>query len=117
MKKLILLSMLCVFSLSISAQVNVNSERSVLDYLSKNKFSTTELGAKVNLSYGYISSYNTYGIILSNSQGSNYFINVNVRSGYGYAEATGMNTQGQDFTVKITSRGDVSAGGVFFYKE
>ena len=117
MKKILTIMCVGMLTLNLSAQVNTSDERSVLDYLGKYNFSTSELGGTVYLTYGYISAYNTYGIILSNAQGGkNSFINVNVRSGYGYASATGMNLEGKDFTVKVTSGGEVSADGVIFYK-
>ena len=96
-------------------QVDISNERSVLDYLGKQQYSNSKMGLK--LTYNYISSYNTYGIILSNTSGSKqYFINVGVRPYIrsGYANATGMNTQGEDLTIKITSDGEVSVAGTVF---
>lgn len=103
-----------ILTLGLFAQVDISNERSVLDYLGKQQYSS-KMGLK--LTYNYISSYNTYGIILTNKAGAkNYFINVGVRPYIrsGYANATGMNTQGQDFTIKITSGGEVSVAGSVF---
>lgn len=104
-----------ILTLASFAQVDISNERSVLDYLGKQQYSNSKMGLK--LTYNYISSYNTYGIILSNTSGSKqYFINVGVtpyiRSGY--ANATGMNTQGKNLTIKITSGGEVSVAGTVF---
>ena len=117
MQKIITMMFVGMFALNVNAQVNTSSENSVLEYLGKYNFSTSELGGTVYITYDYISSYNTYGIIVSNTGGTKqYFMNVNVRSGYGSALATGMNLNGQDFTVKVTSSGTVSSGGIIFRK-
>ena len=111
------LSLLLTTSGFLSAQTNTTNEREVLNYLEQNKFETNIEGAVVYVTYGYISAYNTYGLIVGNNSGNkNYFINANVRTGYSSAKVSGMNMEGQDFTVEVYSSGSVTAGGLNFKK-
>ena len=111
------LSLLLTTSSFLSAQVNTTNEREVLNYLDQNKFETNIDGSVVYVTYGYISAYNTYGLIVGNNSGNkNYFINATVKIGYSYATVSGMNMEGQDFTVEVYSSGSVTAGGLNFKK-
>jgi len=109
------LSLLLTTSNFLSAQVNITDEREVLNYLEQYKFETNVQGSVVYVTYGYISAYNTYGLIVGNNSGNkNYFINATVKRGYSYSTVSGMNLEGSDFTVEVYSSGSVTAGGLNF---
>ena len=111
------LSLLLTTSGFLSAQVNTTDKRMVLNYLEQSKFETNIQGAIVYFTYGYISAYNTYGLIVGNNSGNkNYFINATVKTGYSYATVSGMNLEGSDFKVEVYSNGSVTAGGLSFKK-
>ena len=61
---------------------------SFLSYFSGKVFSNSETG--MTLSYGYISSFNTYGISLKTKKGTQvYFINCDIRLYSSFATVTG----------------------------
>lgn len=93
------MALLIVFSatLNLSAQsVSFETESDVITYMDGKKFYNAQSGMQIQ--YGYISEYNTYGIKVTNkSDAVFYFINVSIdafgRSAdlYGMSPSTGDN--------------------------
>jgi len=77
-KLLFLLPVLFLLNGIVSAQSEpFTDESEVISYLEGKKFYNGENGLEI--SYGYISSYNTYGINVLNKNGAKfYFINVEI---------------------------------------
>jgi hypothetical protein len=101
------------------SQVNTRNEDDVLSYLMRNTFYTSELGENtVFINYDEISLYNTYGLILSNSNGDKqYFINVSVQIGAYSAEVTSMGLDGKNFNFEVSSSGQVSIDNIIFRRK
>lgn len=116
--RLLLLTLIFQTGLAFS-QVNTRNEDDVLNYLMRNTFYTTELGENtVFINYDEISIYNTYGLILSNSNGDKqYFINVSVQIGAYSAEVTSLGLDGKNFNFEVSSSGQVSIEGVVFRRK
>lgn len=103
MKTKILIVLLIVFSLNkINGQTGIfNNEGEVTRYMDGKTFKNSENG--MTIEYGYISTYNTYGIKVKNQYGNRfYFINVKI-SCYGrFADLYGMSTDnGSNFGFRL----------------
>jgi len=116
--RLLLITLIFQTGLAFS-QVNTRNEDDVLSYLMRNTFYTTELGENtVYINYDEISKYNTYGLIISNSNGDKqYYINVSVQIGLYTATVTSMGLDGKDFNFEVSSSGQVSVENVRFRKK
>ncbi len=101
MKNLILFVLL-LSSLSLAAQ-SFNEESDVVAYMDGSSFYNSSNG--LTIEYGYISSYNTYGIKVTNKEGGRfYFINVEVTTSYdgSYADLYGMSAEtGSNFGFRL----------------
>lgn len=101
MKNLILFVLL-LSSLSLRAQ-SFNEESDVVSYMDGASFHNSSNG--LTIEYGYISSYNTYGIKVTNKEGGRfYFINVEVTTSYdgSYADLYGMSAEtGSNFGFRL----------------
>ena len=90
---------------------------SFLSYFENKVFVHNETG--MTLGYGYISSYNTYGILLKTSRGGKaYFINCDIKLYGSFAIVTGTDPY-DDSTHKITFYKDklkYSDGSIFYLK-
>lgn len=76
-------------------------ETSVIAYMEGKQFYNSDIG--LNIAYGYISDYNTYGIKVKNKNGVEfYFINVKIDSYGSYADLYGMSaTDGSNFGFRL----------------
>ena len=101
------------------SQVNTRNEDDVLSYLMRYTFYTTELGENtVYINYDEISKYNTYGLIISNSNGDKqYYINVSVQIGAYSATVTSMGLDGRNFNFEVSSSGQVSVENILFRRK
>lgn len=119
MKTRLLLLTLIFQSGLVFSQVNTRNEDDVLSYLMRNTFYTTELGDNtVYINYDEISKYNTYGLIISNSNGDKqYYINVSVQIGFYSATVTSMGLDGKDFNFEVSSSGQVSVENIIFRRK
>ncbi|MFN5370745.1 MAG: hypothetical protein ACK5B6_04705 [Bacteroidia bacterium] len=104
MRIIALLSLLIAVSFNASAQRELFSdESSVVVYLEGKVFYNSENGLKV--SYGYIPSANTYGIMVTNRNGVRFnFINVRIDSFGTFADLNGMSPEdGSNFGFRLYS--------------
>jgi hypothetical protein len=89
-------------SLSIGAQT-FSEESNVVSYMDGKSFYNSDNG--LTIEYGYISSYNTYGIKVTNKYGERfYFINVKITTSYdgSYADLYGMSAEtGSNFGFRL----------------
>jgi hypothetical protein len=102
MKKLMILAtMLMTFSISSAQSGLFKEERNVISYMDGKTFYNSGNGLEIK--YGYISSYNTYGIIVENKSGATfYFINVEVTTYGSYADLYGMGaSDGSNFGFRL----------------
>lgn len=94
-------------------------ESSVISYMEGKSFYNSENGLQIE--YGYISAYNTYGIKVLNKNGAKfYFINVEITAYGSFADLYGMSPEdGSSFGFRaypkklIVGRGE--AGEQIFY--
>lgn len=119
------LSILCtLFFLTTSAvfgQASFNSDADVITYMEGKKFYSSSSG--LELEYGYISAYNTYGIKVLNKNGARFnFINVDITVYGSFADLYGMSPDtGSNFGFRlfkgklVVGYGDPNAE-VFFLK-
>jgi hypothetical protein len=87
---------------TISAQSGLfRDESSVTSYLEGKQFYNTANGLEVE--YGYISMYTTYGIIVKNASGEKfYFINVTISAYGSFADLYGINVDdGGNFGFRL----------------
>lgn len=104
MKSIVFLFFLFAASNTISAQRDLFSdESSVVVYLEGKVFYNAENGLRV--SYGYIPSANTYGIIITNRNGARFnFINVRIDAFGTFADLYGMSAEdGSNFGFRLYS--------------
>ena len=102
-------SLFFFFALLISANYlqaqssGFESDSDVISYMDGKSFYNSESG--LTIEYGYISSYNTYGIKVSNKYGERfYFINVEITISYDgrYADMYGMSAEsGSNFGFRL----------------
>jgi hypothetical protein len=76
-------------------------ESSVISYMEGKSFYNSENGLQIE--YGYISSYNTYGIKVINKNGAKfYFINVEITTYGSFADLYGMSPDdGSSFGFRL----------------
>ncbi len=76
-------------------------ESNVITYMDGKTFNNSDNG--LDIEYGYISDYNTYGIIVTNKNGSVfYFINVEITTYGSYADLYGMSAEdGSNFGFRL----------------
>ena len=81
--------------------VNFDSEVDVITYMENKVFRDSESGLDVE--YGYISDYNTYGIKVTNKNNAVfYFVNVSIDTYGSSADLYGMNpTTGDNFGFRL----------------
>ena len=99
-KLLILATVLLTFG-SAKAQSLFNEESNVISYMDGKLFYNSDNG--LTIEYGYISSYNTYGIKVKNKDGGKfYFINVEITTYGTFADLYGMSTEsGSNFGFRL----------------
>ncbi len=97
MKTTILFALISVLALNTNAQTTFNTQTDVMKYMEGKTFVNNETGMKI--SYGYISSANTYGITIKNNKGSTfYYINCSLKPHGYYCDITGMSPEnGENF--------------------
>ena len=98
--KIILLFFSLTIGLNLFSQ-SFQEESSVISYMDGKQFYNSENG--LNIGYGYISDYNTYGIKVKNKNGAEfYFINVTIDTYGSYADLYGMSaTDGSNFGFRL----------------
>jgi hypothetical protein len=104
MRTFAFLSLLIAASFNLSAQRELFSdESSVVVYLEGKVFHNSENG--LNVSYGYISSANSYGIVVTNRNGARFnFINVRIDAFGTFADLYGMSPEdGSNFGFRLYS--------------
>jgi hypothetical protein len=120
MKKLLILVTMLISFGSVNAQTSLFSEEgNVINYMDGKKFYNSDNGLEIE--YGYISSYNTYGIKVKNKNGAKfYYINVEITAYGSFADLYGMSAEdGSNFGFRlyngklIVGRGE--AGETTFY--
>ena len=99
-KLLILATVLLTFG-SAKAKSLFNEESNVISYMDGKLFYNSDNG--LTIEYGYISSYNTYGIKVKNKDGGKfYFINVEITTYGTFADLYGMSTEsGSNFGFRL----------------
>lgn len=72
-----------------------------MSYMEGKTFYNSDI--ELEIEYGYISPFNTYGITVKNQEGSKfYFINVDIQSYGSFADLYGMSTEdGKDFGFRL----------------
>jgi hypothetical protein len=78
-----------------------DDESNVITYMDGKTFNNSDNG--LDIEYGYISVYNTYGIIVTNKNGGVfYFINVEITTYGSYADLYGMSAEdGSNFGFRL----------------
>lgn len=101
MKKLLILATLLFSFVTVNAQSSFDDESNVISYMDGKSFYNSENG--LSIEYGYISSYNTYGIIVKNKNGGKfYFINVEITTYGSFADLYGMSAEsGSNFGFRL----------------
>jgi hypothetical protein len=97
---LILVMMTITFGFA-NAQSSFEDETSVIAYMDGKSFYNSDNG--LTIEYGYISSYNTYGIKVTNNAGDKfYFINVETTTYGSFADLYGMSAEsGSNFGFRL----------------
>ncbi len=97
---LILATILLAFGFT-HAQSIFNEESNVVSYMDGKSFYNSDNG--LTIQYGYISSYNTYGIKVKNKDGGKfYFINVEITTYGSFADLYGMSAEnGNNFGFRL----------------
>ena len=96
MKPTLLLTLFTILSFSTYAQSPYNSDTEVIKYLDGKTFADNT-GMKI--SYGYISSINTYGITITNPKGNKFiYFNCAIKPRGSFCDINGMSpTNGENF--------------------
>ena len=122
MRKIILMTVLLTTTLTVKAQSLFNyEEMNVISFMEGKEFYNSSYG--LTISYGYISRYNTYGIISVNREGARfYFINCDINAFGSYADINGMSPEdGRNFGFRVFSNrlivGYGDSESVTFYLE
>lgn len=101
MKITILSAVMAFLTITTNAQSTFNSQTDVIKYMENKTFANNAMG--LTISYGYISTANTYGITVKNKKGSTfYYINCSLKPlGY-YCDITGMSPDnGENFGFRV----------------
>ncbi len=99
---MIVLAFMFLLYNAVNAQSSLfNEEGQVISYMDGKTFYNSDNGLEIE--YGYISSYNTYGIKVKNKNGAKfYFINVNIDTYGSYADLYGMSAEnGSNFGFRL----------------
>ncbi len=101
---LILISLLFSIGIGFSQSVLFEEESDVISYMEDKTFYNNDNGLEVE--YGYISSYNTYGIKVKNKNDVQfYFINVEITPYGSSADLFGMSAEdGSNFGFRLYSQ-------------
>jgi hypothetical protein len=101
MKNLLILATVLLTFGSAKAQSLFNEESNVVLYMDGKSFYNSDNG--LTIEYGYISSYNTYGIKVTNNDGDKfYFINVKITTYGTFADLYGMSADtGSNFGFRL----------------
>jgi hypothetical protein len=101
MKNLLILATMLLMFGSAKAQSLFNEESNVISYMDGKSFYNSDNG--LTIEYGYISSYNTYGIKVKNKDGGKfYFINVEITTHGTFADLFGMSADsGSNFGFRL----------------
>ena len=102
MKKIILIFSLLLSFVQLKSQTSLfNEDSDVITFMDGKTFFNSDNGLEIE--YGYISSYNTYGIKVLNKNGSRfYFINVNITCYGSSADLFGMSAEdGGNFGFRL----------------
>jgi hypothetical protein len=102
MKKIILIFSLLFSFVQLKSQTSLfNEDSDVITFMDGKTFFNSDNGLEIE--YGYISSYNTYGIKVLNKNGSRfYFINVNITCYGSSADLFGMSAEdGGNFGFRL----------------
>jgi hypothetical protein len=101
MKNLLILSTMLLAFGSANAQSLFNEESNVISYMDGKSFYNSDNG--LTIEYGYISSYNTYGIKVKNKDGGKfYFINVEITTNGTFADLFGISADtGSNFGFRL----------------
>ena len=102
MKKIILIFSLLLSFVQLKSQTSLfNEDSDVITFMDGKTFFNSVNGLEIV--YGYISSYNTYGIKVLNKNGSRfYFINVNITCYGSSADLFGMSAEdGGNFGFRL----------------
>ena len=102
MKKIILIFSLLFSFLQFKSQTSLfNEDSDVITFMDGKTFFNSDNGLEIE--YGYISFYNTYGIKVLNKNGSRfYFINVNITCYGSSADLFGMSAEdGGNFGFRL----------------
>ena len=101
MKNLLILATVLLTIGSAKAQSLFNEESNVISYMDGKSFYNSDNG--LTIEYGYISSYNTYGIKVKNKDGGKfYFINVEITTNGTFADLFGMSAEsGSNFGFRL----------------
>jgi hypothetical protein len=103
MKNLLILASMLLSFASANAQSLFNEESNVISYMDGKSFYSSDNG--LTIEYGYIPSYNTYGIKVKNKDGGKfYFINVKITTYGSFADLYGMSAEnGSNFGFRLYS--------------
>jgi hypothetical protein len=102
MKKILALLITLFFTFQLKAQSTLfNSESDVVSFMDGKTFHNESNG--MDIEYGYIASYNTYGIKVINKNGVKfYFINVDITTYGSFADLYGSSaTDGSNFGFRL----------------
>ena len=101
MKNLLILATMLLSFGSAKSQSLFNEESNVISYMDGKSFYNSDNG--LTIEYGYISSYNTYGIKVTNKYGDRfYFINVEITTYGTFADLYGMSAEsGSNFGFRL----------------
>jgi hypothetical protein len=103
--KVIITLLFVLFSAGFThSQALFEDESNVISYMDQKTFQNVDNGLEV--SYGYLSIYNTYGIKVSNKSGSIfYFINCSIDANGNFADIFGMSPEdGSNFGFRVYSK-------------
>ena len=100
MKPTILLTLFTLLSISTYAQSPYNSDTEVIKYLDGKTFADN---TGMTISYGYISSINTYGITITNPKGNKFiYFNCDIKPRGSFCDINGMSpTNGENFGFRV----------------
>ena len=110
MKNLLVLAIVLLTLGSAKAQSLFNEESNVISYMDGKSFYNSDFG--LTIEYGYISSYKTYGIKVTNKDGGKfYFINVEITTFDTFADLFGISADsGSNFGFRLY-KGKLIVGG------
>jgi hypothetical protein len=102
MNKIILIATLLITCVIANAQSTFSNMPDVIKFMENKTFYNSDLD--IELEFGYISAYNTYGIKLKSNNNGNtsYFINCDVKAYTKYADISGLNpNSGENFKFRL----------------